>query len=156
MEAIQEAISFSNDSRKLNLECEHCGQPFTPRSGTGGKPQRFCSAECRAASHNKPQRSQRSPTCSNGVQLPAVTQPAEKDAPQAAPAGDFDWSDTDSVVLPEQPATACYFNPCGELVIRQKRWPDDDSFIYIAPNLISEFIDKLTGIIGVPSVGRRS
>jgi hypothetical protein len=57
------------------------------------------------------------------------------------------------VILPEQPATAVYFNPRGELVIRQKRWPDDDSFIYIAPDFVSEFIDKLCDIIGIPSVG---
>lgn len=31
--------------------CEHCQQPFTPRSGSGGKPQRFCSPTCRQSFH---------------------------------------------------------------------------------------------------------
>jgi len=132
--------------------CEHCSKPFEPRSGSGGKPQRFCSPECRAASHTKPQRAQRSPTCSNAGQLPAVRPPKTEDA-SAGTVEDFDWSDTESVILPEQPATAVYFNPRGELIIRQKRWPDDDSFIYIAPDFVSEFIDKLCDIIGIPSVG---
>jgi hypothetical protein len=58
MEAIQEAISFSNDSPKLNLECEHCGRPFTPRLGSGGRRQRFCSSECRTAFNNAERSSQ--------------------------------------------------------------------------------------------------
>jgi hypothetical protein len=42
--------------------CEHCNSPFTRRTGNGGKPQRFCSPQCRHAFHA--QREQRSPTCS--------------------------------------------------------------------------------------------
>jgi hypothetical protein len=133
--------------------CDQCSKPFEPRSGSGGKPQRFCSTACRTAFHGaEPQRAQHSPTCSNVAQLSAVVPPKKEDAPAGA-AEDFNWNDTESVILPEQPATACYWNPKGELVIRQKGWPDDDSFIYIAPNLVSEFIDKLTDLIGIPSVG---
>jgi hypothetical protein len=29
---------------------EHCRSPFEPRKGSGGKPQIYCSAECRKAS----------------------------------------------------------------------------------------------------------
>lgn len=53
-----------------------------------------------------------------------------------APTADFDWNnDNDAVVLPEQPATACYRNPRGEIVIRQQAaWDqDEDSFILILP-----------------------
>jgi hypothetical protein len=84
--------------------------------------------------------------------LPAVIPPKKEDA-SAGTAEDFDWDDTESVILPEQPATACYWNPKGGLVIRQKGWPDDDSFIYIAPDFISEFVEKLTDIVGIPGVG---
>ena len=101
-----------------------------------------------------PSVSQRSPACGA---LPAVIDSGPQNSPADAPEADlkFDWSDTESVVLPEQYATACYFNKTGELVIRQKRWPDDDAFIYIAPDQIVQFIDKLTDIIGIPSVGKR-
>src|SRR5262249_950592 len=131
--------------------CEQCAKPFERRTGSGGKPQKFCSEECRRK--YKPQRGPTPPTPSIENGKPGVAQPAEKDA-SAGTAADFDWSDTDSVILPEQPATACYFNPRGELGIRQKQGPDDHSFIYIAPDFISEFVDKLTDIIGIPSVGR--
>ena len=33
---------------------------------------------------------------------------------------EFDWSDTGSVILPEQPETAIYHNERGDLVIRQR------------------------------------
>jgi hypothetical protein len=134
--------------------CEQCGQQFEPRSGSGGKPQKFCSTECRSAFHAEAQRSQRSPTLDAPVTSSVAVEPQEKAAPEAT-VSDFDWaSDHDSVVLPQQLLTACYFNPNGELVIRQRRWPDDDQFIFIAPESIDTFIDKLTDIVGIPSVGR--
>jgi hypothetical protein len=70
----------------------------------------------------------------------------------------FDWLTDNSVVLQEQPQTAVYFNLTGALVIRQQVscGLDDDTFIFIAPQSIAEFIDKLTDVAGVPSVGGRS
>jgi hypothetical protein len=67
--------SFFDDNNPL---CDQCGEPFEPRSKSGGKPQRFCSPECRAAFHTQPQRGQRSPTCDATTTLPAVIQPEEK------------------------------------------------------------------------------
>jgi hypothetical protein len=65
---------------------------------------------------------------------------------------EFDWADNaDAIVLPEQSSTAIYFNNAGGLVIRQQRWPDDDSYIVISKTNISEFLDKLTDICGIPS-----
>jgi hypothetical protein len=138
--------------------CEHCHKPFEARSGSGGKPQRFCSPECRTAFHNEPQRCQRSPTCIAQTPAPASELPLEKPAPAATvdDSADFDWSNDDSIILREQPQTAIYFNAHGGLVIRQRSWPDDDVYVYINAELIDVFIDKLTDIIGVPSVGRRS
>jgi hypothetical protein len=137
-----------NEHSKL---CEQCGKLFEPRSQSGGKPQRFCSTDCRLAFHSEAQRSQRSPTCST---LPAVIDPQAPKPSADAPGAnsDFDWSDRESVVLHEQPATSCYFNEEGGLVIRQKRWPDDDTWVVIAADQIDTFIDKLTDIIGIPSV----
>lgn len=47
---------------------------------------------------------------------------------------DFDWSEA-HVVVPEQPATACYLNPAGGIVLRQQgAWPDnDDHWLWFAP-----------------------
>ena len=91
------------------------------------------------AFHKDAQRSQRSPTCTLPTLLPAVIdQPKPENAPRATPepSGDFDWNDTDSVVLTEQPETAVYWNPNGDLVIRQRRWPDDDVFVVITESWV--------------------
>src|SRR5262249_15395681 len=135
----------------LTTHCEQCGKPFEPRSGSGGKPQRFCSPECRAAFHTKPQCAQRSPTCSNVAQLPAVIQPAEKDAP-ADSSDDFDWSGED-VIIHEQPATAVYWNAAGSLTIRQQCWPDENSINIISHQCRNDVLDRLTDRCGIPSVG---
>jgi hypothetical protein len=86
--------------------------------------------------------------------VPAVIQPTEKDVRETA-GSDFDWvKNEDDIVLRSQPETAIYFNPHGSLVIRQRNWPDDDAFVVINAESIDRFIDKLTDIIGIPSVGR--
>ncbi len=73
------------------------------------------------------------------------------------PPPEFDWSDSENVVLHDQPETAVYFNPKGALVIRQRAdWNEEnDPFVYICPNNIAEFIDKLCDVVGIPSVGRQ-
>jgi hypothetical protein len=165
MTLIQEAEPTCNDEVELPLVpgleriCEQCAQQFTPRSHSGGSPQRFCSSECRVAFHNtEGQRGQRSPACAS-VEPPLVPDsPPPKSPPAAflkAPA--FDWYNDNTVVIKEQPATAIYFNKDNALVIRQ-RDPldeDDDPYIFIAEHNISEFLDRLCDICGVPSVGKR-
>jgi hypothetical protein len=66
--------------------CKQCGREFSPRAGSGGKPQRFCSPQCRAAFHAdpKPNVAQCSPTCSAPTTLPDVSPPAKKDEQEAA------------------------------------------------------------------------
>jgi hypothetical protein len=101
--------SFFDDNKPL---CDQCGEPFEPRSGSGGKPQRFCSSECRTAFHNEPQRGQRSPTCI-AQNLPAVLdQPKLKDAP-AAIGEDYCW------VVPFQPRIECSLANDDEIEIEQ-------------------------------------
>jgi hypothetical protein len=67
---------------------------------------------------------------------------------------DFDWANDKSIILPEQPETAAYFNAEGSLVIRQRRWPDEDTVIIIAESCLDRFLDKLTDVCGIPSVGK--
>ena len=134
--------------------CEQCGTAFTPRS-SGGTPQRFCSADCRRAFHDRPQR--------DSVHAASRGLPADIDPPEPKPSAsepgaykDFDWSSDDSVVLHHQPAVAAYINQAGGLTIRQERsWDqDEDIIIAIAPENVGEFIDKLTDVIGIPSFGK--
>jgi hypothetical protein len=146
------------DEGEINRTCERCGKMFVPRSQSGGKPQRFCSNDCRSSFHKEAQRSQRSPTCTLPKLLPAVIEPPKpENAPRATPepSGEFDWSSDDSIVLHHQPAVAVYINEAGGLTIRQERnWDEDqDTIIAIAPESVSEFIDKLTDLV-VPSVGK--
>jgi hypothetical protein len=130
--------------------CERCNKPFTARSGSGGKPQRFCSSECRTASHTDSQRSQRQDDQQNVGKTSALVTlgtPLEQDTTEE----DFDWSG-ENVVIRKQPATAIYFNPNGALVIRQQAdYPDDDPFVYISADHIEAFLDKLTDVYGVMS-----
>ena len=82
--------------------------------------------------------------------LPAVVlSKVAEDAPK-----EFGWSTTESVALAEQRQTAVYWNTDGDLVIRQRYWPDDDALI-IAADSVDRFIDKLTDVMGIPSAGKR-
>jgi hypothetical protein len=58
------------------------------------------------------------------------------------------------VVLPQQEATAVYVNRDNDVVIRQRRWPEDDVFIYIQNANVMTFIDKLCDVAGIPSFGK--
>ena len=80
------------------------------------------------------------------VVLPKVAEDASKE---------FGWSTTESVALAEQRQTAGYWNTDGDLVIRQRCWPDDDALIFIAADSVDRFIDKLTDVMGIPSAGKR-
>jgi hypothetical protein len=154
LDTTQRPSAASADLLGHQPKCDQCGEPFEPRSKSGGKPQRFCSPECRAAFHTQPRRGQRSPTCSAPSLPVAVEEPKPKAAPAAPDSEDFDWSDDSVVVIREQPETAIYFNLAGGLVIRQRKWPDDDAWVYINRELIQSFIDKLCDVVGIPSLGR--
>jgi hypothetical protein len=154
LDTTQQPSAASADLFGSQPKCDQCGNPFEPRSNSGGKPQRFCSPECRAAFHSQ---HQRGPTCSAPTLPAAVEEPKPKAAP-AAPlkdSEDFDWSDDSLVVIQEQRETAIYFNPAGGLVIRQRIDWEEDVYVYINAPLIAAFIDKLCDIVGIPSTGRR-
>jgi hypothetical protein len=153
--------------------CEQCGKVFAPREGSGGKPQRFCSSECRTGFHSgSRQRDQRAPTCSvaTGQAATPIAVPAKatQEASEAVLAAylekrreeqedGFDWYRDDSIALERQLSIAIYLNPRGHLVIRQEQEADqdEDTFIYIAPQNIRSFIDQLCDVAGIPK-GQRS
>jgi hypothetical protein len=83
------------------------------------------------------------------------TAPRAENVPAASPESPevFDWNDVDGFVLAEQAETAVYWNPKGDLVIRQRHWHDDDSLIFISKTNVDEFVDKLCDVVGIPSVG---
>ena len=66
---------------------------------------------------------------------------------------EFDWQD-ETVALREQRETAIYWNSYGNLVIRQRAWPDDDPFVVISANNVQDFIDRLCDMAGIGSAGR--
>src|SRR5215211_6750518 len=69
---------------------------------------------------------------------------------------DFDWSNDSSIILRPQPGIAAYYNKANELVIRQEAvrgYDEEDRLIFINPENQQTFIDKLTDIMGVPSLG---
>ena len=124
--------------------CEQCGNPFEPRKGSGGKPQRFCSTDCRITSNA--QRSQRSPTCDAPIE-PAAVIPL----PQPETRGEtFSWdAENVDVVLRKQPLTAIYLNPWDQVVIRQENeadGPQDDPFVHFEMHNLPAIINRLTVI----------
>lgn len=124
--------------------CEHCGTAFKPRKGTGGRPQRFCSTECRTAFHTEAQRGQRGPTCSAQTTLPAVQQPpAVSPTPQDQDGEDFNWARDEDIVIRSQPAIAVYWNPRREVVIRRECECDEDQFVYVQPSFLPALIARL-------------
>jgi len=81
----------------------------------------------------------------DGTETQGELLPAETDSGAPAPAEsidcDFSWRDTESVIIEQQPKTACYWNPVGQVVVRQDGWPDDDAYLIFnlehLPTLIS-------------------
>lgn len=141
--------------------CARCGQPFTPRSGTGGKPQRYCSTECRKAANatNSPNvptsgpTSKPTPEDNQALVDKAMAAARATVAAYTPPAPDFDWGsnggDADSVVLWDQPATAVYWNPRGQVVIRQEaHWnDDDDTCLIFDPGNLPRLIERLEQVL---------
>lgn len=128
-------------------ECDQCGTWFTSRMRSGGKPQKFCKPDCRAAFHaendpNVANVGQRGEAKSTAL-VPVPPEP-EKDEPEA----EFHWGSDDSVLLHAQPATAIYTNKFNQVVIRQEAaWNyDEDSFVFIDGKNLKRVIDALIEI----------
>jgi hypothetical protein len=117
------------DALPDQLCCAKCGAPFTPRQGSGGRPQRFCTDDCRRQFH-----AGTSPTLRAGVgadvgtaseQPPNRTRIPDNSKPDAAalkPPLEEDeesWQNDETRVLHDQPETFLYINKLGQIVIRQ-------------------------------------
>lgn len=60
------------------------------------------------------------------------------------PSADFNWCDPDLAIIPEQPETAIYINPRGQLVIRQRgNVFEDDPFVYFDRDRIPRLIQLI-------------
>jgi hypothetical protein len=62
----------------------------------------------------------------------------------------FDWSEEDNVVCHEQPRSAVYFNPRGQVVIRQQadyHAFDEDSFVFFSIENVPALIESLRALI---------
>ena len=58
---------------------------------------------------------------------------------------EFSLQDDDVIVVPSQPAIAVYFNPRGDIVIRQEsQYGDEDHWVYIVPANLMLVIDRLS------------
>jgi hypothetical protein len=125
--------------------CANCHEPFAPRTGSGGKPQRFCTEQCRRQFHGLKGPTPTTPDAAPDVGATPIApeQTLSSDKPKAPPlpgfperSHDFDWIKTDCIVLREQRETAIYWNPYGNLVIRQRAdWDEDnDPFLVICAN----------------------
>jgi len=125
--------------------CKYCGKDFEPRRGSGGKPQKFCSSKCRQAYHAEHEQQPPPPVEKVPVKAPVISAPVEDEDSR-----DFTWSGRDAadVLIPHQPAIAVYFNPHGEVVIRQEGHfgPDEDQFIYLQIKNLDPLIAKLSAI----------
>jgi hypothetical protein len=152
---------------RLQNTCLQCKAELAPRAKSGGKAKRFCNDGCRQRfnrfriSQPVEEKSQPVDETFDTVRLetpgairnlPAIREPQPEKPEQTSPStpaeDDFDWNNDDSVIIRETKDTAVYFNKHSALVIRQRGWPDDDTFIIIAEGQITDFLDKLTDACG--------
>jgi hypothetical protein len=113
-----------NEQVRLDIDTalplrEHWQKPFEPRAGSGGSRQKFCSDTCRKPHHKGD---------AGGDAENKPEPPTFKPAPIQDDANEVSWNDDDCVVIPHQAAIAVYFNPHGDVVIRQEGHygPDED------------------------------
>jgi hypothetical protein len=70
----------------LQLRCDWCNTPFSPRRASGGSPQKYCSDECRKISNRERQRTQRIASYAGPTILPASGQPTKNETLTREPA----------------------------------------------------------------------
>jgi hypothetical protein len=154
--------------------CEQCGEQFAPRAGSGGKPQRFCSSQCRQRWHDtNPNVAQRGDSHVGGADGRPGNDSSEEKPASGLPIGGklpfgphdlvvrrddpdhFDWINDESIVLKEQPATAIYRNRENSIVIRQQAaWDrEEDTFVFITEQNAMAFLDQLCDLMGIAEFG---
>jgi hypothetical protein len=131
--------------------CRRCGQPFTPRQRSGGKPQRYCSPKCRKGTVPDAAKSE----VLNVGLTPNPTPKAAEHVGNGVGNGvgdeddsnEFRWDD-EYIVVPCQPPIAIYRNPSGGIVIRQDQtaFYDNDHWIVVLPENLPPLIQRLQEI----------
>jgi hypothetical protein len=78
--------------------------------------------------------------------------PSTTTAASTTIASSMEWR----TILAMQRLIEFQIDECGGLTLRQSCWPDEDVEIYINGDYVDTFLDRLTDVLGVPSVGRCS
>jgi hypothetical protein len=55
----------------------------------------------------------------------------------------FDWANDPAVILHDQAAVAAYFNPFGELVVKQRDTLGEEATIFVTPENVERFLEGL-------------
>jgi hypothetical protein len=55
--------------------------------------------------------------------------------------------DESTMVLRMRPETHVYTNPHGDVVICQKRWPDEDVFVYIEIKDVAAIVTRMMELV---------
>jgi hypothetical protein len=62
---------------------------------------------------------------------------------------DFNWCDTDSIVVPSQPCIAVYINPHDAVVLRQEGpYPEEDQWVYVTKPNVPSLVQALLEAAG--------
>ncbi len=81
----------------------------------------------------------------DGADCSAPSGPAQEDD-----SCDFDWTAGDAnVVVREQPLTAIYTNPFGQVIIRQQIWPQDDVWVIVGPEHVAAVVKAMLAAAGI-------
>jgi hypothetical protein len=151
--------------------CAHCLKPFKQRQGSGGKPQRFCSETCRRQYHTENPPTPKSGVGENGLadSKTAVPKPPTDGAPTGFVTVEYaaacvqavakarnpeELIDAeDCIIVAEQQQISAWWADSGNLYIAQKgNYPDDNTYIIVAPQNVQQLIDKLCDLAGIPSI----
>jgi hypothetical protein len=129
------AIECANTPNSQNIQpriCERCGNTFEPRKNSGGKPQRFCSPQCRKSivPNAKP----------NAESAPSVGEVVGKDLGKDV---GQDIGDED-IVVPEQLKIEVYFKRLGDVVIMQEA--SHGPYVRVRPENLPFLIRRLQEI----------
>jgi hypothetical protein len=131
-------IENANTPAGQNIQvriCERCGNTFQPRKGSGGKPQRFCSPECRKGMvpDAKP----------NAEPVLNVGEDVGKNIGKDV-GSDVGDDDDENIVVPEQLKIEVYFNRFGDIVIMQE--DSHGPYVRVRPENLPFLIGRLQEI----------
>jgi hypothetical protein len=131
------------------VRCEQCGSPFEPRNGSGGRPQKFCSEQCRRSFHSLRTPTPPTPDVGNCVgpnQIPDEKPPIIR-SPKSPPALD-PLDDAKCIVIENQLRVSVYLGKDNDVIIAEdgQYGRDDSCRICIAKHNLDLLIDRLEDI----------